>query len=92
MRMVTDEYAMADVGCSGRARGRLLAAEWLATPVGPVTPVAQGCQICRFIDTQGDIWFSECRLPPCIPTPGDGSCGDCCFSLPRRPGFSRQAD
>lgn len=58
-----------------------------ATPVVPVTPVARGCQICRFIDTKGAIWFSECRLPPCIPTPGDGSCGDCCFSLPRHPGF-----
>jgi hypothetical protein len=59
-----------------------------ATPDTSTPPDARGYPVCRFIDTRGEVWFTQCQLPPSVPTPGDGTCGDCCFSLPRLPGGS----
>jgi hypothetical protein len=27
------------------------------------TPPVERCTICRFVNTRGDVWFTECHVP-----------------------------
>jgi hypothetical protein len=60
------------------------------TPVSstsPVPPQIRGCNICRWVDINGIVSFSECRMPAGTAVAGWYPSGGCTYtqSAPRNP-------